>query len=485
MPGPFFILTLEDMSLTLLSGLIIGLFAGGLGSYLLLRKYYMPLYEAQQKKQELETALAQRLTRQQVQDEYVLREMYDNLLYNLGEREKEINSQTKDIISLNSRLSAGAMECDLLRQQLADLGQDLRRIHESNREEFRNLASDILKEKSKDFIDTNKTALDHILSPLKTDIGQFRKTIEDTRKEDIQDLTSLKKEIASLHKLNNQLSEDAQRLAGALKSDVKVQGNWGEDRLRLILESEGLQQYIDYTREEVHRDTGAERNRRPDFILKLPDGKHLVIDSKVSLNAYLAYFNTSEPEEKKTHIRQLVKNIHEHIDELAARNYHTLSGLHTPDFVFLFMHFESALTLALNESPDIFTRALKKKIVLITPSTLVATFKIVRLLWQNENRVRNVEEIFRQCGLLYDKFALFLEEMQSLGHNLRQAGHAYDDAMNRLKDGKRKGDTIIGRFETIRNLDAKTNKTLPKDIITEMDILFPEDDVKLIDGKDV
>ena len=265
---------------------------------------------------------------------------------------------------------------------------------------------------------------------------------------------------------------------------MKVQGNWGEDRLRLILESEGLQQYIDYTREEVHRDTEADRNRRPDFILKLPDGKHLVIDSKVSLNAYVAYFNASEPEEKKGHLRQLVKNINEHIDELSGRNYHSLGSLNTPDFVFLFMHFESALTLALNESPDIFTRALKKKIVLITPSTLVATFKIVRLLWQHENRTRNVEEIFRQCGLLYDKFALFLEEMQSLGNNLKQATNAYDDAMNRLKDGKRKGDTIIGRFETIRNLDARTNKNLPKEIITEMDILFPDDDIKLVNGKD-
>ncbi len=473
------------MSWTLLSGLIIGLFAGSLGSYLFLRKYYLPLHQAQKDRLDLEAALAQRLTRQQVQDEYVLREMYDNTLYNLQEKDKQLDAQHTEIRRLDSQLSATSKESELRRQQLSELGHDLRKIHEANREEFKNLAADILKEKSRDFVETNKTAMDHILAPLKTDIGQFKKTIEDTRKEDIQDITSLKKEIESLHRLNSQLSEDAQRLAGALKSDVKVQGNWGEDRLRLILEAEGLQQYIDYTREEVHRDTEAERNRRPDFILKLPDGKHLVIDSKVSLNAYVAYFNASEPEEKKGHLRQLVRNINEHIDELSARNYHSLGSLNTPDFVFLFMHFESALTLALNENPDIFTRALKKKIVLITPSTLVATFKIVRLLWQHENRTRNVEEIFRQCGLLYDKFALFLEEMQSLGHNLKQATNAYDDAMNRLKDGKRKGDTIIGRFETIRNLDARTNKTLPKEIIAEMDILFPDDEIKLVNGKDV
>lgn len=446
------------MSVSLLAGLIIGLIAGSLGSYLLLRKYYLPIHQA--------------LTRQQVNEEYVVRDMYDNLLYNLQEKEKELDSKRNELIRLSSQIAALVKE----KEQLSNIGQELARIHEANREQFRNLATDILKEKSRDLADSNKTSLDHILAPLKTDIGQFKKTIEDTRKEDIQDITSLKKEIESLHKLNTQLSEDAQRLAGALKSDVKVQGNWGEDRLKLILEAEGLQKYIDYTSEEVFRDTEAERNRRPDFILKLPDGKHLVIDSKVSLNAYVSYFNATDPEEKKSLIKQLVRNINDHIDELSAKNYHSLGNLHTPDFVFMFMHFESALTLALNENPDIFNRALKKKIVLITPSTLVATFKIVRLLWQNENRVRNVEEIFRQCGLLYDKFILFLDEMQKIGHNLRQASLSHDEAMKRLKDGKRKSDTIIGKFELIKELDAKTGKNLPENIITEMDILFPEND---------
>lgn len=464
MLGPF-LLTLRTMNVTLLAGLIIGLFSGGLLTWLFFRKHYIPRHQA--------------MTRQQVNEEYVVRDMFDNLQYTLVEREKEIERKAKDIISLSSQLSALQVEKDKLNEKLGDFGQELLKMQENNREQFRNMATDILREKSKDFEETNKTSLDHILAPLKTDIGQFKKTIEDTRKEDIQEFTSLKKEIESLSKLNVQLSEDAQRLAGALRSDVKVQGNWGEDRLRLILESEGLQKYIDFTSEEVLRDTEEDRNRRPDIILKLPDGKHLVIDSKVSLNAYVAYFNASDPEEKKAYMKQLVRNINEHIDELSAKNYHALSGLNTPDFVFMFMHFESALTLALNENPDIFNRALKKKIVLITPSTLVATFKIVRLLWQNENRVRNVEEIFRQCGLLYDKFISFLDEMNKVGNNLRQAGNAYDDAMKRLKDGKRKGDTIIGKFEMIKDLDAKTTKHLPDNLITEIDLLFPEEEIKV------
>lgn len=445
------------MDVTLLSGLIIGLVAGGLGCYLFLRKFYLPSSHA--------------YSRQQVHEEYVVREMYDNTLYTLREKEQELQLKV-------SQVSALEKEKELLNRHLAEFGQELAKMHESNREQFRSMANDIIRERSRDLVDTNKTSLDHLLSPLKTDIGQFKKTIEDTRKEDIQDITSLKKELESLHKLNTQLSEDAQRLAGALKSDVKVQGNWGEDRLRLILEAEGLHKYIDYTSEEVFRDGETERNRRPDFILKLPDGKHLVIDSKVSLNAYVNYFNASDPAEKQLFVRQLVRNINDHIDELSAKNYHSLNGLHTPDFVFMFMHFESALTIALNENPDLFNRALKKKIVLITPSTLVATFKIIRLLWQHENRVRNVEEIFKQCGLLYDKFILFIEEMQKIGNNLRQASLAHEEAMKRLKDGKRKSDTIIGKFELIKDLDARTGKSLPDGIITEMDTLFPGDEEK-------
>ncbi|WP_109697580.1 DNA recombination protein RmuC [Chitinophaga deserti] len=455
------------MTLTLLFVLMAGLFAGGLGGWLLLRRFYVPKHE-----------LAQRLSREQVDEGYVTREMYDSTLFTLHQRDQDLKTKETEIRTLLARVAAADKE----KEQLSQMGEQLKQIHESNRQEFSNLANDILRQKSRDFLETNKLSLDHLLAPLQSDIGQFRKTIEATRKEDIQDLTSLKKEIESLQQLNIRLSEDAQRLASALKSDVKVQGNWGEDRLRLILESEGLQKYIDYTSEEVHRDREEARNYRPDFILKLPDGKHLIIDSKVSLNSYVAYFNTQDPEEKKLHIKQLVRSINEHIDELGARNYQRLGTLKSPDFVFMFMHFEPALTLALNESPEIFNRALSKKVVLITPSTLVATFKIVRQLWQHENRARNVDEIFRQCGLLYDKFILFLEEMQGMGEHINKAGMAYTEAMNRLKEGKRKGDTIIGKLEQIRDLDAKTTKSLPRDIANDMDIRFPDDGLKAIPG---
>ncbi|WP_308199080.1 DNA recombination protein RmuC [Chitinophaga sedimenti] len=196
-----------------------------------------------------------------------------------------------------------------------------------------------------------------------------------------------------------------------------------------------------------------------------------MIDSKVSLNAYVEYFNAADPAQKKESLKQLVRNINDHIDLLANKNYQSLAGLHTPDFVFMFMHFESALTLAMNENPDIFNRALQRKIVIITPTTLVATMKVVKLLWQKENRVKNVEEIFRQCGLLYDKFVLFTEEMQKVGKSITDAGRAYHDAMNRLRDGARKSDTIIGKFQLIQSLEAKTNRKLPDSILNEISLL--------------
>src|SRR5690606_9039494 len=161
---------------------------------------------------------------------------------------------------------------------------------------------------------------------------------------------------------------------------------------------------------------------------------------------------------KAQYLRQHIKSLTDHIDSLADKNYQALAGINSPDYVFMFVPIEPAVTLALNERPDLFNRALSKKIVIITPTTFVATLKVIKIIWQKENQVKNVQEIFKQCGLLYDKFVLFLEQMIAIGKNLDNATHAYKDAMDRLKDGARKGDTILGRFETIKKLEAKTTK---------------------------
>lgn len=427
----------------------------------------------------------QKLSKAEIERIYVAKETFDIVNGKMKSAENELIINTQTILNLNNQLTELKEQEKSLNEKLTTFNEEIEKLHTLSKEQFKNLATDILEEKKKLFVETNKSEMNTILDPLKLDLSTFKKVVEDTRKEDIQDLTSLKKEIESLHKLNNQLSDDAQSLANALKSEVKVQGNWGEDRLNLILETEGLQKYIDYKSQGSYRDEEQEVNRKPDFIINLPNNKHLIIDSKVSLTAYVNYFNATNPEEKAGYLKLHLKSVIDHIDFLADKNYQSLSGLNTPDYVFLFMPIEGALTLALNASQDIFNRALKKKIVIITPTTLVATLKIVKILWQKENQVKNVQEIFKQCGLLYDKFVMFLEEMEKIGTGLNGANKAFKEAMESLKEGTRKGNTIIGRFEAIKKLEAKTNKSIPDKYIAEIDLLEDDNEIKVLDtGKD-
>jgi DNA recombination protein RmuC len=430
----------------------------------------------------LTTESEQKLSKDEVGKSYVAKESFEIVRGKLSNAEDDLEEKNNTILELSKQLTELRSAEEALNDKLTTFKKEIESLHNLSKEQFKNLANDVLEEKKKILIGENKKELNTILDPLKTDLNQFKDKIEATRKEDIQDITSLKKEIESLQKLGLQLSDDAKGLTNALKSDVKVQGNWGEDRLKLILESEGLQKYIDYKTQEGYRDEEQERSRKPDFILNLPNGKHIIIDSKVSLTAYVNYYNATTPEEKAGYLKQHIKSITDHIDFLGDKNYQTLSGINSPDYVFMFMPIESAITLAINENPDLFNRALNKKIVLITPTTLVATLKVVKIIWQKENQVKNVEEIFKQCGLLYDKFVLFIEEMDKIGTGLNNANKSYKEAMDRLKDGARKGDTIIGKFETIKKLEAKTNKSIPSKFVNEIELLDTDPEIKVIEN---
>ncbi|ANH80951.1 recombinase RmuC [Niabella ginsenosidivorans] len=494
----------------ILSGIGIGIITGYFIARWKLMSGFVTCEEAEQLRKQVSSLMQQnasKLSKEEVQDAYVPRELaahylgtIEKLQERLREQEQASHRQQEEllqltreaeqkipktvvdakdalILELKTALTAGAEKERAMAEKMEWFRSEVEQLHRFAQEQFKTLAGEVLEEKKKLFVTENKKEMTTLLDPLKTDLNQFREKVEATRKEDIREVTSLKKEIESLQKLNAQLSDDARNLATALKAEVKMQGNWGEDRLNLILETEGLQKYIDYTREEVFRDQEADRSLRPDFILRLPNGKHIIIDSKVSLTAYVGYFNTDSPEQKQAFLKQHVKSIADHIEKLADKNYQSLAGLNAPDYVFLFAPVEGALTLALNQRPDLFNQALKRKIVLITPTTLVATLKIVKLLWQKENQVKNVEEIFRQCGELYDKFVRFISEMDRVEEALQQAAGAHRDAMNHLKDGTRKGNTIIGRFERIRSLEAKVNKSIPEKYLAELELL-PDDNEK-------
>ncbi|HXR85092.1 MAG TPA: DNA recombination protein RmuC [Hanamia sp.] len=464
--------------LAIIPGALLGYFISRLN----LQKNFVQkikLEDAEKTISALQLENAKRFSNEEVEEKLkslVPKESFDFVNRKLSDSESVLNKKEETILSLNNQLTELQEKEKYLNEKLTTFKEELEALHIRSQEQFKNIATEVLENKKKLFVDENKKELNTILDPFKNNLSEFKNKVEATRKEDIQEMTSLKKEIESLQKLNTQLSDDAKNLATALKSEVKMQGNWGEDRLNMILEAEGLQQYIDYNREEMYRDEEGEINRRPDFILKLPNKKCIIIDSKVSLNAYVNYFNAPTAAEKKEYLQQHLKNITTHINKLADKNYQSLSGLHSPDYVFMFMPVESALTLALNQNSDLFEHALKRKIVLITPTTLVATLKVVKILWQKENQVKNVEEIFRQCGELYNKFVTFLENMDKVELALSAAGKAHQQAMFALKDGTKRGNTIIGKFETIKKLEARTNKAIPQKHLREIEIL-PDDEM--------
>lgn len=469
--------------------LVIGLIVGSILGYFIFKSFILKSHvlkvdyeKLQSDNSQLRVDIASRPSKEEIAQGYVAKESFEIVNRNIEIANIELGSREKTILDLNKLLTKFQEKETHLNEKLTTFKEELDGLHTRSQLEFKNIATEVLEDKKTLFVTENKRELNTILDPLKINLADFKDKVEATRKEDIKDITSLKNEIESLQRLNTQLSEDAKNLATALKSEVKMQGSWGEDRLNMILEVEGLQRYIDYTREEMYRDEEQEKNRKPDFILKLPNGKCIIIDSKVSMTAYVNYFNASSPEEKIDCLKKHLRSVTDHISLLADKNYQSLAGLTTPDYVFMFMPVESALTLALNQNPEIFDEALRRKIVLITPTTLVATLKVVKIIWQKENQVKNVEEIFKQCGLLYDKFVTFIEEMDKIGSGLNNANKSYKEAMDRLKDGARKGDTIIGRFETIKKLEARTNKSIPAKFITEIELLNTDPEIKVIEN---
>ena len=403
----------------------------------------------------------------------------------LSDKLTEINEKAKSILELSRELEKEKAERTALNDKLNTLKEEMNRLHIYFKEQFTLQADAVLETKSNTFKTANKTELDTILTPLKEKIKEFGDKIHETREKQIEDITSLKSEIKNLAVLNNQLSEDANKLVSALKSDNKVQGNWGEDRLKMIIENEGLERHIDYTKQDVFKSDEYETNKQPDYIIKLPENKSLIIDSKVSLKSYAEYFNSSDIAEKATHLKRHIESVKLHIDGLSSKEYQKINGINTTDYVLLFMPIENAYTLVLNENPDMFNYALNKKIIILTPTTLVATLKVVKLLWQKEQRVENIKKVFKLCGGLYDKFVGFANDMLEIKKRIRDTDNAYDAAMNKLKDGRKRGETIIGRIENIRKLEATVKNKMPDAFLAEIELLETDDDdtTKLIENQ--
>ena len=327
-------------------------------------------------------------------------------------------------------------------------------------EAFKNLANEIFEDKSKKFKEENKASIDALLKPLGENITNFRKKVEETHEKGIKERASLKEAISGLKELNEKLGKEAHDLTTALKGDVKKQGNWGELILERILEASGLQKGIEYTTQESITDEEG-RRKQPDVIINLPEGKHVIVDAKVSLNAYERYTAAEDKETREKFLKEHISSLRKHIKELAEKHYQDLKELKTPDFVFMFIPIESASALAIQSEVDIFFEANKSKIVMVTPSTLLAGLKTISYLWDQEKQNKNAAEIARQSGELYNKFVNFVADLDGIGKRLDQASESYSAAMNKLKTGR--GNLII-TTEKIKKLGARTNKQLPEEL---------------------
>jgi len=325
--------------------------------------------------------------------------------------------------------------------------------------EFENIATKILKERADEFSLSNHKNLSEILNPLKEKIQLFEKKVDETYDKELRDKISLREEVRKLTELNTRISQEANNLTQALKGDVKKQGNWGEVILERVLERSGLTRGQEYQREEVVE--GADYSvQRPDVIIHLPDNKHIIIDSKVSLVAYERFVSAENEEHSATHLKLHISSLRSHVKLLSEKNYQNAQNLNTPDFVLMFVPIEASFSVAVQGDGELFSYAWERKIVIVSPTTLLATLRTISSIWKQENQTKNALEIARLSGALYDKFIGFTEDMVKIKTNIDRTSNAYDDAVKKMKDGS---GNIIRTAEKIKELGAKTgnNKSLP------------------------
>lgn len=371
--------------------------------------------------------------------------------------------------NLNLDLVKKNTEYDNLQKFNLKRDEELEEQQKQLRKDFELLATKILDEKSEKFTLQNTKNLKIILDPLQEKIKFFEDKVEKTHKESIDYHAALRQQIIGLKELNTQMSKDAINLTNALKGDGGIQGDWGETQLEVLLEKVGLRKGIHFSTQGGYRDEDG-KLKKPDFIINLPDNKHLIVDSKVSLTAYESYYNAENEDVKEDNIKKHIISIKKHIKELGEKQYTELYGINTPDYVLMFIPIESALLIALNENNKLFLEALDKDVVLVSTSTLLATLSTVSSIWKQEDQKENVKEIARQAGALYDKFEGFVQDLLKIGKSINTSKGSYDSAMNKLIEGK---GNLVRSVERLKKMGAKSKKSLPENILKRAE----EDDI--------
>lgn len=373
--------------------------------------------------------------------------------------EKEIIRTEKEVLAI--QLSKKEVDFDNLLERNKEQKEEVNQLQEKFTKEFENLANKILDEKTNKFTEQNKENMKNILSPLQDKIQLFEKKVEDTHKESIDYHAALRQQIVGLREMNEQMSKETINLTKALKGDSKMQGNWGELVLERVLEKSGLEKGREY---EVQQSFTNEEGTRilPDVIINLPDGKKMVVDSKVSLTAYERFVNEENEEEKELFLKEHTLSIKRHVEQLSAKNYQDIYQMESPDFVLLFIPIEPAFALAINSDNSLYNKAFEKNIVIVTPTTLLATLRTIDSMWTNQKQQENALEIARQAGALYDKFEGFVNDLVKIGKKMDEAKSEYGNAMNKLVEGK---GNLVTSVEKLKKMGAKAKKSLPESIL--------------------
>ncbi|MEI7726580.1 MAG: DNA recombination protein RmuC [Bacteroidota bacterium] len=373
----------------------------------------------------------------------------------------QIKDKDTAILELNNKLSTSVAEYSNLQKKLDEQKADIERLQDKFRIEFKNLANEILEEKTQKFTEQNKIKLDEILKPLGEKIRDFEKKVEETYDKESKQRFSLEREIKNLTDLNQQISKEASNLTNALKGQAKTRGNWGEIILESILEKSGLTLDREFFIQQSYTNEHGKR-LQPDVIVAYPGERNVVIDSKVSLIAYERYASAETKEEQDLAARDHLLSVRNHITDLSSKNYQDIYALKSLDFVMLFMPIEPAYMLAMQNDPNLWNWAYDRRILLISPTNLIAALRMIANLWRVEYQNKNAMEIARQSGELYDKFTGFLEDLQDIGTKIDATRKVYDASMNKLSTGK---GNLIRRVENIKSLGAKAGKEIPKSLL--------------------
>lgn len=375
----------------------------------------------------------------------------------------ELNKQSELLNQSRIRAIELEKENKYLQEALEKQKKDLEEIGNQFSKEFRLLADQILEDKSQRFTKINQDNIDRLLKPLDENIKQFQKQVQEVYEKESRERFSLGEKVKELSELNQTISKEAKNLTEALKGQVKTQGNWGEMILESILNKSGLVKGREYTTQESLKDEEGKRFQ-PDVIISYPDKRKVVIDSKVSLIAYDRYCTATNSDEQKKAIDELLRSLRNHIDGLSGKNYSDLVG--SLDFVMMFIPIEPAFMIAMEADHDIWTYAYNKRVLLISPTNLIAALKLIYDLWQHEYRNQNALEIAKRGGQLYDKFVNFVENFKSVGDSLSKAQKTYDSAFNQLKDGR---GSLITQAQQLKELGVKASKSIPEDMTNGVD----------------